>query len=340
MRILTDFVHMPTVWTVQEAADPPAEVKTQSLQGFLPMLKSLPGTDLIVLNGATQHAFALALLFKLWPPLKKPIILVDLILREPTTGYQRWIALLKRKLLQSIDHFILYFRDIQRYAAVYGIRPEKCSYVPFKSNIYARVNNAEPRNKPGYVLAAGYSLRDYDTFFKAMEQLDYPAAILQPDFRKLRRNGARFTWPLEQLPPNIQVLKDNGTQQAWIDNLLRARVVVVPTLRSSLCSTGISTYLDAMLLRKCVVVSEGPGVNDVLGDEAVRVPPESPDALAQAIQKVWTDTALYETTAEKGQAYAQSLGGETDFLIRILQEAVHWYRNHDETPFVQRPIRT
>ncbi len=80
-----------------------------------------------------------------------------------------------------------------------------------------------------------------------------------------------------------------------------------------------------MILKKCVVISGGPGVSDVLNDQVVIVPPEDPEALAAAIRKVWEDSYFREETAFRGYHYATSLSGERELLNRILDCAMSWY---------------
>src|SRR5262249_49126760 len=124
------------------------------------------------------------------PFLRKPLIVVDLILRKPHTLKQRILAWLKRMLLQRVDHFVFYFKSLEGYERFYGISSGRSSYVPFKSNIIRNPRLAEIASgeKEEYVYTAGRSLRDYDTFFEAVAELGYPAAIPRPQFAHLWRH--------------------------------------------------------------------------------------------------------------------------------------------------------
>jgi glycosyltransferase involved in cell wall biosynthesis len=82
--------------------------------------------------------------------------------------------------------------------------------------------------------------------------------------------------------------------------------------------------LNAMLLGKCVIASEGPGLSDVLSDEILKVPPEDPAALAAVIARAWEDDELRGRTAASGFRYALSLGGEPELYRRILKQVVAW----------------
>jgi hypothetical protein len=74
-----------------------------------------------------------------------------------------------------------------------------------------------------------------------------------------------------------------------------------------------------MALHKCVIISSGMGVSDVLtGDQAMIVPAGDVSALRQAIERAWTDDALRQRYADTGYAYAKDLGGEDDLRRRVL----------------------
>jgi len=328
--ILTDFKKFPKTWKTsgQIGGESHTSLAGASSRDLIKLISEFRQADFVLINSGGLNVYWLVVLFWALPFLKKPIIAVDIILRRPHTFKERLVARFKRILLKRVDHFIHYFKDLRGYEKLFGISPEKSSYVPFKANIFGdpRVAQMAETEKEEYVFTAGWSLRDYDTFFEAVSQLDYPAAIPQPDFQCLKDHGSRFTWRLENLPCNLVLLEHDGiSKESWIRNLCKARVVVIPVLRDAICSRGISVYMDAMLLKKCVIISSGPGVSDVLSDQAIVVPPENPVALARAIRKVWEDPVFRSKVALRGQQYAASLGGEPELLNRVLEQAVDWY---------------
>jgi glycosyltransferase involved in cell wall biosynthesis len=89
-----------------------------------------------------------------------------------------------------------------------------------------------------------------------------------------------------------------------------------------MAASGISTALNAMLLGKCVIGSEGPGISDVFSDELLTVPPEDPLALAEIIERAWTNEDLRTKTATAGNRHALSLGGEPELYQRIIDQVV------------------
>ena len=277
--------------------------------------------DLIVINSGAVLVMQLGAWFLLFPFLRKPIMSHDIVLRQPKTIRARITAPIKRFLLSRIDHFTLHFRILDGYQKHFGIGPGRVSYLPSKPNIRYRYEyQVSPEGE--YILCFGRSERDYDTFFAAMSRLPYPAAIPPPSFAHLAKHASRFTWKLSDLPANVKILEDDGSVQSLIHIIEKARLVVLPILKSRIAPSGIGTYLNAMLMGKCVIMSEGPGTSDVLTEEALMVPPEDVDALAAMIRRAWEDDALRLRTAEAGRRYSENCGGEPELRQRVLDRAL------------------
>ena len=315
MRILTNFMNSPEV--IERPGGGRADVVRS--ETWKDIRKLLAAADVIVVDCRNFLIYKLAAHFLLFPWSRKPLIAVDLVLRKPQRLRHRITALMKRLLLTRVDHFIHYFRDVSGYTRYFGVSQARSSYVPFKVNIQdMHLSAADIREE--YVFTMGVSLRDYDTFIRAMAQLPYPAAIPKFSFEHFEGRDQYFKWTSETIPPNLKILPDSGDRQDLLRHLTKARLVVIPTQANSLCASGVSTYLDAMSLGKCVITSSGPGTSDVLTDQALLVPPHDVAALRDTIRYAWEDDALRRRTAEAGQRYARSLGGETELLKRIYQQ--------------------
>jgi glycosyltransferase involved in cell wall biosynthesis len=295
-------------------------VQVNSLGEFL---KHSRRADFVIINCDVTLAMKLAGLYMLLPWLRRPVLAHDVVLRKPQTLRSRMLAPVKRFLLGRIDHFTLYFRDLAGYSRYFGIGPDRVSYVAGKVNLRYRYEY-KVGAEGGYVLCFGRSERDYDTFFEAMELVpDIPAAIPPPRFDAFRQHASRFTRGLAELPGNVRIVDDDGSPQSLIRVIEGARLVVLPTVAARIAPSGIGTYLNAMIMGKCVILSEGVSTSDVLLDgEALLVPPEDPKALAAMIRRAWQDDGLRETTAGKGRRYAESCGGEPELRQRVLEAAV------------------
>jgi glycosyltransferase involved in cell wall biosynthesis len=316
VRILTNFARFPENWA-SSGHSGSARVVSNAAE----LLKNCFDADLLLVNGDVPAILMLSFVLSLFPFLKKRLVAVDLVLRKPKGLVSRTSAFIKKLLFARVDHFVNYFRDLDGYRRYYGIGPNRSSFVSFKPNIRGRLPfQAHPDGE--YVLCFGRSLRNYDSFIDAVAALPYPAAIPAPNFELLRAHGSRFSYKLTDLPDSLKLLEDNGTPSSLIEFFEGARIVVIPILRDSLCASGIGTYLNAMLMGKCVIISEGPGVSDLLSDEAIIVPADDTAALIDAIRRAWEDRELREKVALSGQRFAESLGGEQDLLQRILDSVI------------------
>jgi glycosyltransferase involved in cell wall biosynthesis len=319
MRIVTNFARFPSAWTAANGLNGVSIPATTAAEFWR---RRGPDT-LWLVNCDTALTLQLGAL-KMLSPGAAPLIVTDLVLRSPAGNGDRLLLPLKRLLLRRVDYFIHYFRDLRGLQRIFGIGPERSSFVPFKVNFLDRyIIEAAPEG--GYVLCLGRSMRDFDTFFDAIERLPFPAAITTPDRALLARHGARFTRSPDQLPRNVRILDDDGSDESMIRLVRDAKLVVLPVLKSSLVASGISTALNAMILGRCVIGSEGPGMSDVFGEEVLTAPPEDPAALANVIRRAWEDDTLRLHTAAAGHRYAVEAGGEPQLYQRIVDRVEAWF---------------
>lgn len=314
MRIITNYTAFPPRWRTSAGQDGETVI-ARTLSDF--RAHGTDGEAVFVINGDAHTVMQLVLARRMLSGFDRPIVAIDLIFRRPSTLKSRLSHLVKRRPLAGADLYINFFRDTRGLAAVYGIPAERCAYVPFKVNLDPADVAAAVRTEE-FVLTFGRSMRDFDTFFAAMERLPYAGAIPDMNPAALAAHGARFRRTLETLPKNVRRLSDDGTQQAQVNMLRRAKLVVIPVVKASFVASGISTALNAMALGKCVIGSEGPGMTDIFTDQILAVPPEDPAALADMIRQAWEDDALRTRTAAAGLRTAQALGGEAELVQRLL----------------------
>jgi glycosyltransferase involved in cell wall biosynthesis len=118
------------------------------------------------------------------------------------------------------------------------------------------------------------------------------------------------------------IIDESDSIEDYLGFIERARMVVIPRFKGDIAPTGISTYLVAMALGRCVVISEGPGAGDVLTDEAALVPPEDPARLAEQVKLLWEDEPARSAIAARGRAYAERARGEDRLLADILRASL------------------
>ncbi len=319
MLILTNFQRFPENWQSSSGINGRAIL----LKTPWEFLRASRRADLVIINCDVALAMHLAALYLLFPFWRRPILGHDIVLRKPTSLRSRLTLPAKRFLLSRIDHFSLHFRVLDGYSKYFGIGPPRVSYLPFKPNLRYRYQyRVGPDGE--YILCFGWSERDYDTFFEAMTKLaDLPAVIPPPNLPAFRKHAARFSRGLDQLPPNVRIIEDDGSVESMIRIIEKARLVVLPTVASGIGPSGISTYLNAMLMGKCVIASQSVATTGVLVEgEALLAAPEDSEALAKLIRLAWEDKDLRERTAEAGRKYSEACGGEPELRQRVLDRAL------------------
>ena len=278
--------------------------------------------DLIVADCDLGWLFLVCLARKLLPFVSCRIVSIDAVLTRPAPGQPTVKFRVRRWLLTAVDVFVLYFRDTAELQRVYGIPDTKVRYVPFKPNTRDRLASV-PIADEGFFLACGRSNRDFRTLFRAFRDLPYRCRVLAP-WNELEQHGTRVEG--EERPDNVELVSDDGTADSWNAWIGRAHAIVLPVVPGALSPSGIGTYLVAMALGKCVIITDGPATRGLVdGGQAVLVPPRDPEALRDAVARVATDVGYRAATARAGQEYALALGGEErlrDDVVAVLSDLV------------------
>ena len=290
--------------------------------GAAHFLRKCLGSDLVILNIDQKRLMLACLLRWVWPAARFRVVSVDLILRPPKTLKDRAKVFLKRVLFSRVDRFVLYFKELGGYERFYGIGPGRAAYVRFKVNGWDEIEARPASSAEGsYVLCAGRTLRDVGTFVEALRRAGCPGVLLQQRRELLSEHGTS-AWE-GGLPPNVELVVDDGDRlEDYLDFIAKARLVVIPRFKGDIAPTGIGTYLVAMALNKCVIISGGPGAEDVLTDQAVIVPPENPEALAGQIKRLWDDDGRRAEVAARGRGYAEEAKGECRLLSDVLRASL------------------
>lgn len=269
----------------------------------------------ILLNGALHDGLMLSALKWIIPFNRTRIVLVDVLLSAPIGLRGRLKSYLLMALLKKIHMFILYYKNTEGLRKHYGIRSDKFRYVPFKINQQELVRKMSPRDD-GYIFCGGKTRRDFVTLFDAVKELDYPVKIVTTDNSDIAQHGSYLDENLA--PANVEIVRLDGSPEAFISYMAAARLVILP-IKSDICGAGIGVYIMAMALKKCVIISSGPGADDVLSStEAIVVPSGDSAALKRAIVKAFTHSAYRSVFENDGYRYAMSLQGEERLLRSIV----------------------
>jgi glycosyltransferase involved in cell wall biosynthesis len=304
-----------------------AQLRNDSLPvGRCPFLAGLRAwlasfaADAVVIDQEHRLLEVLCALRGLVPLPGPPLVSVDLVLSRPTpTLTGRLKAALKSWLLRQVDLFLVHMKDTRAWQECYGIPARKMRYVPFKVNQLKETRRSEVREDP-YVFTGGKSRRDYRTFCEAMALTGYPGLIVTPRAEDGTEHGTALDG--FDAPPNVAVLHDDGSFDSWAAKMAAARLVVLCISPETICPSGVSVYLLAMALGKCVIISDCPATRGILvpDETAILVPMGDPLALAEAIRKAWSDDAYRRHVAEGGRRYALGLGGEETLMGNVARE--------------------
>jgi glycosyltransferase involved in cell wall biosynthesis len=170
---------------------------------------------------------------------------------------------------------------------------------------------AAPAEEP-YVLAVGKDLaRDYGTFAEALRRLGVRAEI------------AAYPRNLEgvRLPPRTRTRVVSAAELREL--YAGAACVVVPQRRQDYPygseGGGLTSVLETLAMARPLVATDRPILRDYVtdGETALLVPPEEPEALAEAIRRVLEDAELARRLGEAGRARVEAELTTRHFAERI-----------------------
>lgn len=213
----------------------------------------------------------------------RPHIATEILLDEARSGSVAWKV--KRRIRRFAFHKVarvIVFSSAERelYSRELDVPLERVEFVPFHTNVlesrFTRLGE--------YGFAAGRSLRDYKTFFAAVEGLDFAFVVVAD------RAGVADL----KIPSNV-VLHCDIPRERYLELLEGARFVVVP-LRADYRSTGQVVVLEAASLGKPVIASAVVGTRDYIthGANGLLVPPGIVEELRSEIKHLMHDDALCE----------------------------------------------
>lgn len=314
IRVLTNLTRLPNV--LSEGASfrfhlYPTRGVAAAVRAFFRSFRC----DYILLDGTVRDALILGLLKIVVPFHRAKIVLLDIMLSTPRGFRGRAKAWLVGRLLSRTHRILVYYNNTSGLQRHYGIPADRFAFVPFKVNQRELIERMRPSDE-GYIFCGGKTRRDFDTLFRAVEGLEYPVKLVTTSNSDIARHGS-FVDEAEA-PPNVEIIRLDGSAEAFLAYMAASRIVVLP-ITPEICGAGISVYVQAMALRKCVILSAGPGAEDVLTEgEAIIVPPSDPIALRQAIEKAYNDASYRGAVERAGYEWARVLGGEEQLYASVL----------------------
>ena len=177
--------------------------------------------------------------------------------------------------------------EIEPYARDLGLPVDRFFFIPWPSNIDHPVNSL---GNDGSVFAVGRSLRDWNTFFTAVEGISARCVVVAS-----RADVARV-----KVPSNVELHCDIPRDR-YLELLKKAKMVVLP-LKETNRSTGQASFLEAMAYSKPVVVAGVSGVWDYIEDGRNGLIYRAADAsdLQNCINLLYADSNLAEQIGAAG----------------------------------------
>jgi glycosyltransferase involved in cell wall biosynthesis len=221
-----------------------------------------------------------------------PIIAWTFNLGQFPGGWKRAAA---RTLLRGVDRIIVHSTgEVDRVSEFLDARPGTVEFVPLQ-RAPIPIEASEDTRSP-FIVAMGSANRDYETFFKAAELTGLPCKVVASP---LSIEGLR-------IPDNVSV--ESGLDYSACHRLVqRSRFSVVPLLDPEIAS-GQVTVIESMRMNRAVISTESIGTTDYIrtGLSGVLVPPQDPQALAQAMLELWEDQSLRGAYADKARRFAET----------------------------------
>jgi glycosyltransferase involved in cell wall biosynthesis len=271
--------------------------------------------DYVLVNGSLNHALLLILLKQLVPSHRARVVLLDVLLSMPKGPYERAKARVLGKLLRRAHRILLYYRNTAGWQEHYNIPANRFAFVPFKINGQNLISQTRVTDQ-GFIFCGGKTRRDFATLFEAVRGLDYPVRVATASNEDIKPHGSFVDEG--RAPCNLEIVRLDGSPDEFISLMAASRLVVLP-ITPEISGAGISVYIQAMALGKCVILSAGPAAEDVLTDgQAIIVPPSDPAALRAAIVRAYNDSDYRERVARRGHDWAMTLGGEERLFSSIL----------------------
>lgn len=173
------------------------------------------------------------------------------------------------------------------YSKILGLPEDRFQFVAWPSNI---VEPEVIKQDNGCFLAVGKSLRDWQTFFKAVKHTSCNYIVIAG------------TEDVKTFPTLDNVsIKTDVNRQEYLNILRESKGVILP-LKPTIRSTGQASFLEAMAYGKPVIASDVVGVRDYLKNEenALLCKPEDEESLRECIMRIIDDATLCNRIALAG----------------------------------------
>lgn len=197
-------------------------------------------------------------------PLVRHVIL-QFIMREKNESIGSKLKyLFMRFIFLSIDQAICSSKsEALYYRKIFGWKDRKVAFVPFHTDPEFLALVGEESEDEQYILTAGRTFRDYETFLEAIRDIACKVIVV----------ASPWNISMKKVPANV-TFKYDISMEHLIELIRHAAIVVVP-LEDRKISTGQSVFLQAMAMGKSVIATKTAGTVDYIDHlkNGILVPP-------------------------------------------------------------------
>lgn len=216
--------------------------------------------------------------------------------------------------LQDIDEFVVFSaHEKELYAREFDLRPERIRVLKWAMDApeIAPAAEADLPDRP-YLCSIGGEARDYRLLADAMRRLPERRAVIVA--RPYSVQGIDF-------PGNVDIRLNQPGPVTW--RLATDSVGLALPLLSHETACGHITLVAAKLLGVPVVATECLGLAEYISDGTVysRIAPGDTDAMAEAIEGLFTDTDAAQAIAQTAQIKARAEHAPANW-VRYMEDAL------------------
>lgn len=184
-------------------------------------------------------------------------------------------------------------KQLQLIEKKYNMPSERAVVLPFSLHT-EKFQSSEKLDLDGYIFSMGISYRDYDTLFKAAENIDKQFVVVTQDFVLERL----------KIPSNVKVYTNTFGSKA--SNLMKKASCVVITMQDPESPSGNTTMFEAMCYGKPVIITRAITTEEYIEDrkDGLLIPWKDSNALTEAVNYIFENP---ERAKQIGNAARESI---------------------------------
>jgi glycosyltransferase involved in cell wall biosynthesis len=220
---------------------------------------------------------------------KKPHLLLDIEWPYKHSNKIRGIiSKLVHKLIARGTYKLQVFCEVEadNYSKYFGIDKSKFVWIPYCIDVDDSVLEAKEEN---YVFAGGAQQRDYETLYYAVRDIPVKVLVISPK-EQIRK---------EFVSKNMEIM-GRVKYSEYLNLIAKSKLVVLSIEPEIMRCPGVTTYVMAMRMGKCVIVNESKGTKSYIinNKTGIIVKEKDPNGLRDAIENILKNDDLRRSIGE------------------------------------------